>query len=414
VTASDTLAARLETFTESRRAPFRGSPTPLHGCELPADYWAVLRLCDGFSSLRNEFRLFSLEDARAWNAGPWRDAFSEEARGFVAVAVDVFGDVYGYAFGRSEGPWLAKFSCEGGHVQRFGSKDLERFLVSHVLCSEPDAFGSSLARRAGTAGLQPGAGEFLGFAVPLVAGGECALRNLEVQSGAMLYGVLGQLSRASNAVPDGTRIGAFVDQPFGDPHAFWAWFGDRVVPSLEEDRLPSDAVIDRLDAALVGFGLSWELGPAPGGREGWMFAVSFGADLQRLKRARLLADAAPRFDCCEILLGKPPKDWDGTLEMSRGDGVVCLSTATWQCALVDGEGGWLVLVAPQGEVHGASEEALERAASIAVWSELGELRFATCVRAVEVVSPEALEGMVGSVCTLSPLRAVVDASTSAR
>lgn len=102
---------------------------------------------------------------------------------------------------------------------------------------------------------------------------------------------------------------------------FWSWFERVVLPGLARLEVPEAAVIDEIDQRIRGLGLSWELGPAPDGIKSWAFAVSFSADLSLLPSAQALADAAPSMAGCQVLVGKPPKQWNGILNLPTPDGV---------------------------------------------------------------------------------------------
>ena len=397
------LADLLDAHAAHRGEPFRGPTVEVRGTSLPAEYWSVLRQVGGFSTRGGQFRFFDVEAMCARNEGGCFDPYGERGRGFVAVAEDVFGDGYGYVSGR-EGSGLCKFLCEEGRIEPCEPAALEAFLCERVLEPSPDAFDVALARRAWAAGLRPGPDEHLALALPFHAGGAYVVENLVVESVGMHYGVLGQLVRAVGHLPDGAAIAGFDPGP--EVASFWSWFGANVVPCLAGNSLPPDDVVRALDDAMAALGLAWELGPAPGGDEGWAFAVSFGASAHRMPRALAVASAAPPFAACRVLVGKPPKVWDGTLEIIDGMGPVRLSTSTWRCGVVRMADGYAIMVAPNEDAD-VDVEVLEQAAAIALGSVLGEHRYALRVRDVSVVEWDSLGALGTQTCSMSALRTVL-------
>jgi hypothetical protein len=167
------------------------------------------------------------------------------------------------------------------------------------------------------------------------------------------------------------------------PADFWAWFERRVLPFLARAEVPPAPLIDELDRRVLRLGCAWELGPAPEDRPGWAFAVSFGADLQRLAVAETVVRCAPPMAGCAVLLGKPPKQWDGTLNLRSGGEWVQVQTTTWTCHWFAVAGGVAVVVVPT-EVPSLDDAEMLSAAEIAVQAVLGELAFARMVRDVSV------------------------------
>ena len=176
-----------------------------------------------------------------------------------------------------------------------------------------------------------------------------------------------------------------------------------VLPSLALDEVPVDAIIEELDTRMRELGVSWELGPAPDGSGDWALAVSFGADLERLPRAEVVARAAPRMAKCQVFLGKPRRLWNGVLELPSGHLRVRVFTANWMCFIVPMDGGMAIMVSPEG-ADDLDEGTVALAAEIAVQSELGELRFAREVRDLSIVSPEQAARLPGCCrCRMSEL-----------
>lgn len=184
---------------------------------------------------------------------------------------------------------------------------------------------------------------------------------------------------------------------------FWRWFARSVLPSLTRFEVPAEEIIQNLDRRMESLGLSWELGPAPDGSRGWAFAVSFGADMNRFALAEALVNSAPSMAGCQVLLGKPPKRWNGVLDLPSGDEWVRFHTADWCCYLLPMADGVAVVVSPTGVRDGVDEDVLLLAASIAVQSELGELIFVRQVRDLSVVDPDRTEGMPGIRCSMGEL-----------
>lgn len=173
------------------------------------------------------------------------------------------------------------------------------------------------------------------------------------------------------------------------PTDFWAWFGRTVLPVLARAEVPPAPLIDELDGRIARVGCAWELGPAPEGRPGWAFAVSFGADLDRLPAAEAVVRCAPPMASCVVLLGKPPKQWDGTLKVRSGDEWVHLQTSTWTCQWFTVAGGVAIVVVPT-DVQGLDDAEVLSVAEIALQATLGELAFAQAVRDVSVARTNEL------------------------
>lgn len=131
--------------------------------------------------------------------------------------------------------------------------------------------------------------------------------------------------------------------------------------------------------------------------------MSFGAELERVDRAQRLVAAAPRMARCQIVLGKPPKSWDGTLDIRTSDGWVRFGTANWRCHLLPMGDGVAVVVQPLG-THGMDHDTILQAAEIAVQSEVGELIYARRVRDVSVVALTDAGELPGIRCAMSELR----------
>ncbi len=185
-------------------------------------------------------------------------------------------------------------------------------------------------------------------------------------------------------------------------NAFWRWFEREVLPSLVLDQIPGDAVIRELDELTHGLGVSWELGPSPDGSDDWGLAISFGAEAVRLPAAQAVVEQAPRMKKCQVILGKPPKQWDGVLELPLGDDWVRVSTADWLCIILPMAGGMAIMVIPEG-AEDLDESTTALAAAIAVESELGELRYSREVRDLSVVSVSQTASLPGIRCRMREL-----------
>ncbi len=186
---------------------------------------------------------------------------------------------------------------------------------------------------------------------------------------------------------------------------FWLWFQRRVLPSLLQDEIPASPVVDELDERVGTLGLSWELGPSPDGSEDWAFAVSFSADLRRMTRAEAVVTASPEMRRCQVLLGKPPKNWDGIVEFSVRGRSLRFSTADWRCKVVPMAGGVAIVVTHDVLDEQIDEDGIAAAAAIAVQSELGEERFARRVRDLSLVDDHYLRALPGPTCLMRDLRA---------
>ncbi len=185
---------------------------------------------------------------------------------------------------------------------------------------------------------------------------------------------------------------------------FWRWFEREIVPKLAANELPDDHAIRVLDGGMRDMGLSWELGPAPDGSDDWAFAVSFGADPDRMERAERLVRRAPRLQRCQVLLGKPPKQWNGVLDLRTARGSVRFFTSEWLCYILPMGDGMAIMVEPVGVSAETDDAVLAQAVAIAVESELGELRYAKEVRDLSVVLSQQARTMPGIRCKMAELR----------
>ena len=105
----------------------------------------------------------------------------------------------------------------------------------------------------------------------------------------------------------------------------------------------------------------------------------------------------------QVFLGKPPKRWNGVLELPSGDDWVQVSTANWWCFIMPMAGGMAIMVSPDGDTDDGDESTLAMAAAIAVQSELGELRYAREVRDLSVVPRDQTANLPGIRCRMHEL-----------
>jgi hypothetical protein len=156
-------------------------------------------------------------------------------------------------------------------------------------------------------------------------------------------------------------------------------------------------------------GVSWELGPAPDGSDDWGLAISFGGDPDKISLAMLIVNAARAMPRCQVLVGKPPKEWDGELELYLQSRWWRFSTASWMCYVQKMRQGVALFVAPVGVEPGVDSDLVAEAVNIAVQSELGELVMARHVRSISVWDLENEQSPVGTLCKMSDLGASLQA-----
>lgn len=295
----------IRASSESRARGYSGAETAVRGHPLPRDYWHLVRASDGFETTNGFFRFFSVREAVSRNGIEWVAAYGRLLEGFVSVAEDVFGDLYGYAFDAGACV-LTKVYCEGAEREVCEPDDVVEFLRRRVFLDPPRAFDAGLAQNAWLAGLKPARDEHLAFVLPLIAGGTHTLENLTVEPVALHLGVLGQMSLANSEVPDGTPLKG-VRASEGD--SVFASGGDCPVCA---DSGAALLLIRHLDEQPVFFcplcGCSWETPPravdeimsleerAPGG--------------VRLPTAREVQEFGERF---QGLTEVERSDWEGLL-----------------------------------------------------------------------------------------------------
>lgn len=202
----------IRSSSESWVEGYSGVEKVVRGQMLPGDYWRVVQASDGFSTENGFFRFFSVAEVVSRNEAEWVAAYGRILDGFVFVAEDIFGDLYGYAFDVEGGSVLTKLFCEGGGREACEPGVLADFLRERVFSGDPAAFDAGLAERALLSGIAPSGDEHLAFTLPLVAGGEYALENLSVEPVALHLGVLGQMSLANLEASDGALIGGFREE----------------------------------------------------------------------------------------------------------------------------------------------------------------------------------------------------------
>ncbi len=212
----------IRTHSQAHGSPYDGPEFPVKGHVLPPDYWEVVRAADGFVTHHGFFRFFSAssegpQGIRFRNASPSVDAYGALLEGFVVIAEDIFGDMYGYSADETGAPRLSKFYCEGGEIESCEPSGLPAFLARRLFVQQPDAFDLALASEALGSGIVPGLDEHLAFTLPLIAGGEYDVENLAVESTELHLGLLGQMSLAHSELPDGTPISGFTDDPSSVP-----------------------------------------------------------------------------------------------------------------------------------------------------------------------------------------------------
>lgn|GEM_PF-2096884 len=192
-----------------------------------------------------------------------------------------------------------------------------------------------------------------------------------------------------------------------DDAKFWEWFSNAVAPALSSGSVPSDEVLSSLDARMKERGLAWEIGPNPGGAKEWAFAVSFGGDPDRLSRAAEMVRQAPDLACCRVVLGKQPKEWDGTLELRVRGSWTVFRTGAWLCRLIPQDDRCIVAVCADADFE-EDEASWSSAADIAVQSVLGETPYALAVADVVVVDAVGFDAMPGDAFELLELGAKIE------
>jgi hypothetical protein len=193
----------------------------IKGYALPVDYIDIVGMANGFATEDGFFRFFGINtdlgfgDIHDQNEATWIEEYGALCERLVFVAEDVFGDRYAFAFYQAEKTVasLVKFYCEGGEVEALPFLHLSDFLSASVLRAEPTAFDYELACASFDAGLRPTLNEHLAFKLPLVAGGEYSLENLEVESSMLHLSILGQMTSQIQSLPTGAAIVRFRETP---------------------------------------------------------------------------------------------------------------------------------------------------------------------------------------------------------
>ena len=194
-----------------------GSPCDVNIADMPVDYVNVLRLCDGFVTRSQAFRLFpyaralgNLPTVRDWSAQDfWKNLLLFDD--FIVIGEDIFGDQYGF---RSDGVSriLCRVRCEGGECDDIPF-DTATFLSNALESGFPWGFDEELFQAASEAGIvaQCNDASHLSFSLPLICGGEYDLSNLGVESRVLHLGILSQMTQSNRTLPDGTPISGFSD-----------------------------------------------------------------------------------------------------------------------------------------------------------------------------------------------------------
>jgi hypothetical protein len=210
------IAEVIVSQSEERNSPYQlDLRPPVSSRSLPNDYYRIVGQANGFVVRGGVFRFFGLEpcgrlpSVEQWNTSAWVREYGDLVRDLVFVAEDAFGDQYGFSY-REEALHPIKFWCEGGEVERLACDSLEQWIVTTVLVSEPSAFDARLIRMAQQEQQRsPAAHEHLSFTLPLIAGGEYTVGNLEILDSQFHLHLLGQLSLRNRSLPEGARISRF-------------------------------------------------------------------------------------------------------------------------------------------------------------------------------------------------------------
>lgn len=185
---------------------------------------------------------------------------------------------------------------------------------------------------------------------------------------------------------------------------FWDWFAQSAAARLARVKDGTEPIIQELDGRLERMGLSWEMGPAPGEPSAWALAISFGANLEYLPQARMVVDLAPPVPGWQVVLGKPPKQWDWRFSLPKSeDGWVDFDASGWRCAIEVRPDGQMAVLLSMGQLSPDQERGAEWAAEIAVQGAIGELAFATQIAELVIASPVEVAGSPGRKCLLQRL-----------
>lgn len=195
-----------------RRPPSGEVPQDVVGYECPKGLITLLGVADGFITGDGLFRVFGfghddqLPSLEQWNRSEWKQAYGPLAHGIVFIAEDVFGDQYGYDFrGKRQ---FVKFYCEGGEIEALEG-GINWFIEALVDPFGSGALDGELVKAVRLRGKWPSHKEHLAFKLPLIAGGDRTVDNLEVESVDLHLGILAQLSRQNLDQVDGTPIAHF-------------------------------------------------------------------------------------------------------------------------------------------------------------------------------------------------------------
>jgi len=199
----------LETkYVTQRTEPVSKDVIPPPWFKYLPDYCHLVSESNGFLLLGGIFRIFGLgetalgRDALTWNEGEWRDGFDVPPT-YLFLGENIFGDQYAFDTGAGR---LLLMACEGGKFEPTPHKTITELVEDIINNKNIQGLDFDLLRAARDNGLQPGPSEHLGFAVPLICGGEVSADNLEVVDAGTHMEILAQLIVQLRKLPPGTPL----------------------------------------------------------------------------------------------------------------------------------------------------------------------------------------------------------------
>jgi hypothetical protein len=172
------------------------------------DYCQLISESNGFLLLGGIFRIFGLgdkalgRDALTWNEAEWRDGFDVPPT-YLFLGENIFGDQYAFDTGANR---LLLMACEGGKFEESPHKTITDLVKDITINKNIQGVDFDLLRAASENGVQPGSSEHLGFAVPLICGGQANADNSEVVDAGAHMQILAQLVSQIRKLPPGTPL----------------------------------------------------------------------------------------------------------------------------------------------------------------------------------------------------------------
>lgn len=206
------LNEELDRIVEYKRASTKAPLIKVKHFDVPKGVNALLSFSDGFITSNRIFRVFGsnsdpmIPSLDAWNDLDWIRGYGDPINDILFICDDIFGDQYGYFFGRKR--TFVKFYCEGGSIEEIPG-GINEFIEGVLDGMDSHLVDRELLKEAFDRGLKPNANEHLAFEMPLVVGGERAVDNLNIESVALHLGTLSQLTQEGKKHSEGQRIRRF-------------------------------------------------------------------------------------------------------------------------------------------------------------------------------------------------------------